>query len=362
MSSRKQSSVSGAAMTSLQPVQRIHVFKQCLSVMKNLRSAADWQVMQEIAFQKSNFSVHHTGFIFDYDCNKFYLSIQAAFEGRLNILQSSPECAEFALMLTHLGIAQGVLGEYTQAQGSLEKALVIQKRLFEVNSVQAVTLLGLGNIYGWFGDYAKANASLKEALEIHNKQSPVPNYNYLTVALLQTKIGINEGLLGDYSKAQATLKQVLEIQESGREGCSDPNCFMLPCVALGIVEGLLGNNAKGKKILQKALDLAKSYLPEHALVVLASASVNFLETGEHSSETQASIQRAYDSCFNTYGVAHAHTQALKSLKSAFMLQTTLPLTPWYNKTQAIVQAPPTMDDFRQTFGNNSGRTRTYLPS
>lgn len=159
-------------------------------------------------------------------------------------------------ILTSLGQALELVGNYAEAESSLRRAQEICDKLCDPKAWFRSTLLGaMGDLYLETGRYADAETALTQAVEFDKK---VIGRSSSQLGASLNDLGVLYRLMGQYGKAEASLRQALAVDEKARG--ADSGLAVLNRVALAGILHISGKDAEAETLARRALMGAEKVL------------------------------------------------------------------------------------------------------
>ena len=153
-----------------------------------------------------------------------------------------------ACALTELATVQWLTGKYPAAAASVTQALQLFADLADQRG-QAWALNQLGTVQRRTGDYPAAAASLTQALQLSRDLD-----DRRSQAWVLDELGVIQQLTGDYRAAAASLTQALQLSRD----LGDQQCQACALNHLGVVQLLTGDYPAAAASLTQALQLYRS--------------------------------------------------------------------------------------------------------
>ncbi|KAF6209974.1 hypothetical protein GE061_015729 [Apolygus lucorum] len=176
--------------------------------------------------------------------------------------------------MNNLANVHGKLNEYVKMVEYLEEVLSILEKTHLVNYHRAsVVLYNLGITYGELRDHRKQRDCLERALQIVNRRGTTTTEDSIDKARLINNLGNAYGALGDHLKQVELYEQALFLREELYEG-EDHVEVARSLHNLGMAIGDLGNHEKKKMLLEKALDMELRHYGEGGHIEIATTYYN----------------------------------------------------------------------------------------
>lgn len=183
----------------------------------------------------------------------------------------SEKLSEVAWVLLNLGNVYKKLGNFKEAENSLNQSLLTYKHLFSTSqpgNIQVLSYLGkfralvyLGEVYFDLGHYENAKKVLEKSLIFYKKHFQQED----VIAWVLTNLGSIYSKFGEYEEAKNLFEKSLMLSKKFVPETHIRSARNLP--QLGIVYRELGHYTLAKNIFEKALVTYKSYYGEDHIEV-----------------------------------------------------------------------------------------------
>jgi len=192
------------------------------------------------------------------NCNKSLELTKAAYQIQKDILSNNIAIAQ---TLRNLGVIYFALSNYKKSLELLEKALLMEEKLFGKNHIKSSpTFCYLGIVHNALGDFKKSLALSKKALLLQEKHLGM---DHLDNAYILRQLGRIYRSLGDFKQSLKLLKRSMDILEKHFETENIEKSYTL--CQLGRVYRSMGQHEKSLKTLLDALEIIKKYPGEEHL-------------------------------------------------------------------------------------------------
>ena len=177
-----------------------------------------------------------------------------------------------ARLLTVLGRVRCEYGDYDSAEDLLNRALVLQERLFpEGHPEQAESLAALGRVNMLRGDTDEARGFLADALEIRRRYPAGPD-----MAVLLEEIALTSEFAGRLKEAKAYAEEALELRRLLAPDAVAPQAFTIGHLAW--IHRLEGDLATAERLSAESMALHDESRPVvrplRALSLISAAAVD----------------------------------------------------------------------------------------
>jgi serine/threonine protein kinase/ATP/maltotriose-dependent transcriptional regulator MalT len=173
---------------------------------------------------------------------------------------SGADGEEEAAIYAKLGSVQIALGEYSTAEGSLERALGLLSE--EVSPFRSRALANLATVYGTCGDIQQATVYTQQALRVSQQLD-----DYFQMLVLRSNLALIKEIGGDWAGATAEYRQALALAEKLGSVTEQVRIES----NLGLLYTKQGDSQPALARLSHALELARKHnLKEHLVHTLSN--------------------------------------------------------------------------------------------